>query len=76
MAVDKDDRALRGRRFLARLSEDDVEVIVWRTEDEVPLLVSIVDTTADPVHGVTLQVTGHERGRRRGLDPGSGTRTS
>ncbi|MGH9092381.1 MAG: hypothetical protein ACRDZR_13555 [Acidimicrobiales bacterium] len=54
MAVDKDNRALR--RFLAWLSEDDVEVIVWQTEDEVPLLVSVVDTTREPVHAVTLQV--------------------
>jgi hypothetical protein len=59
MAVDKDNRTLR--RFLAWLSEDDVEVIVWRTEDDVPLLVSIVDTTAT-LHAVTLQVTDTNEG--------------
>jgi hypothetical protein len=60
MAVDKDNRALR--RFLAWLSEDDVEVIVWHAEGGVPLLVSIVDTTREPVHAVTLQVTDTNEG--------------
>jgi hypothetical protein len=64
MAVDKDNRALR--RFVGWLSEDDVEVIVWRTEDGVPLLVTIVDATAEPVHAVTLQVTDTDEGRHGG----------
>jgi hypothetical protein len=64
VVVDKDNRALR--RFRSWLSEDDVEVIVWRTEDEVPWLVSIVDTTSEPVHAVTLQVTGTNEGQDDG----------
>ena len=60
MAVNKDNRALR--RFLAWLSEDDVEVIVWRAEGEVPLLISIVDRSREPAHVVTLQITDTDDG--------------
>ena len=55
VAIAKNNRALR--RLLARLAEGDLEVLIWRTEDDVPVLVSLVDTNAEPAHAVTLHVT-------------------
>jgi hypothetical protein len=41
MAISKDNRALR--RFLDWIAEGDLEVVVWRTDDETPVLESFVD---------------------------------
>ena len=61
VAIAKNNRALR--RLLAWLAEGDLEVLIWRTEDDVPVLVSLVDTNADPAHAVTLQVTDTNEGQ-------------
>ena len=60
MAISKDNRALR--RFFGWVAEGDFEVIVWRTDDETPVLVSLVDVNESPTHTVTLQVTDTEEG--------------
>jgi hypothetical protein len=60
MAIWKDNRALR--RFLGWIAEGDLEVVVWRTDDETPVLVSLVDINESPTHAVTLQVTDTEEG--------------
>ena len=60
MAISKDNRALR--RFLAWIAEGDLEVIVWRTDDETPILVSLVDINDSPPHAITLRVTDSEEG--------------
>ena len=60
MAISKDNRALR--RFLAWIAEGELEVIVWRTDDETPILVSLVDINESPPHAITLRVTDSEEG--------------
>jgi hypothetical protein len=54
MAISKENRALK--RLLGWLSEGDLELIVWRTEDDTPVMVSVVDMTASPPHTVTVRV--------------------
>jgi len=60
VAISKDNRALR--RFLAWIAEGDLEVIVWRTDDETPILVSLVDINDSPPHAITLRVIDSEEG--------------
>lgn len=62
MAISKDNRAFR--RFLGWIAEGDLEVIVWRTEDETPILVSLVDINESPPHAITLQLTDSEEGEQ------------
>jgi IMP cyclohydrolase len=62
MAISKDNRALR--RFLGWIAEGDLEVIVWRTDDETPVLVSLVDINESPPHAITLQLTDSEEGEQ------------
>ena len=64
MAISKDNRALR--RFLGWIAEGDLELVVWRTDDETPVLVSLVDINESPPHAVTLQVMDTEEGARAG----------
>lgn len=54
MSIDGRNRALR--RLLGWLSESDLNVIVWKTEDETPILLSVVDSSEEPVHAATLRV--------------------
>jgi hypothetical protein len=54
MAISKDNRALK--RVLGWLAESDLELLVWRTEDDTPVMVSVVDITKAPPHAVTLKV--------------------
>jgi hypothetical protein len=60
MTISKDNRALR--RFLGWIAEGDLEVIVWRTDDETPILVSLVDINESLPHALTLQVVDTEEG--------------
>jgi hypothetical protein len=60
MAISKDNRALR--RFLGWIAEGDLEIIVWRTDDETPVLVSLVDVNESLPHALTLQVMDTEEG--------------
>jgi hypothetical protein len=60
MGITKENRALR--RLLAWLAEGDLEVTVWRSEDETPVLVSLVDIHQAPPHAVTLQVIDTDEG--------------
>ena len=59
VAISKDNRALR--HFLAWIAEGDLEVVVWRTDDETPVLVSLVDINESPPHALTLQVMDTEQ---------------
>jgi hypothetical protein len=58
VAISKENRALK--RFLGWVAESDLEVMVWRTEDETPVMLSLVDLHASPPHAVTLHVTDTE----------------
>jgi hypothetical protein len=62
VAISKDNRALR--RFLGWIVEGDLEVVVWRTDDATPVLVSLVDINESPSHAITLQVMDTEEGDR------------
>jgi len=55
--------------FLDGLPKSDLEVIVWRTKDETPILMSFIDLTAKPPHAVTLQVMSTEDGAPRDGEP-------
>jgi len=60
MAISKENRALK--RLLGWLSEGDFELIVWRTEDDTPVMVSVVDMAASPPHTVTVRVMNTQEG--------------
>ena len=60
MAISKDNRALK--RVLGWLRESDLELLVWATEDDTPVMVSVVDITEQPPHSVTLKVTDTNEG--------------
>ena len=52
----------RTDRLLGWIAEGDLEVVVWRTDEETPVLVSLVVINESPPHAVTFQVKDTEEG--------------